>query len=59
MGFFKAGKRRVGIVWELFSFFSAGKRWWMIPILLVLGISGVLIFLAQSSAIAPFLYPLF
>jgi hypothetical protein len=59
MGFLKVAKRRVGIVGELFSYFSVGKRWWVLPILVVLGIAGVLIILAQSSAIAPFIYTLF
>lgn len=59
MGFLKVAKRRIGIAGELFSYFSVGKRWWMLPILIVLGVSGVLIILAQSSAIAPFIYTLF
>ena len=59
MGFLKIAKRRFGITTELFSFFTVDKRWWMLPILIVLGVSAVLIILAQSSAIAPFIYTLF
>jgi len=50
---------RVGIVRELFSFFWGNKRWWLVPMLLTLFVVGILIVLAQSSAIAPFIYPLF
>lgn len=59
MGFFSVAKRRLGIVGELLSSFSVGKRWWVVPILVVLCVAGFLIILAQSSAIAPFIYTLF
>ncbi len=51
--------RRVGIAGELLSFFWTNKRWWMIPLITVLFLFTVLIVLAQSSAIAPFIYTLF
>jgi hypothetical protein len=51
--------RNVGIAGELFSFFWGGKRWWLVPMLVVLFLLGALIVLAQSSAIAPFIYTLF
>jgi hypothetical protein len=51
--------RRFGIVGELLSFFWGTKRWWLIPMLIALFLIGGLIVLAQSSAIAPFIYTLF
>jgi len=50
---------RLGIVGELFSFFWSNKRWWLVPMLVTLFLLGALIVLAQSSAIAPFIYTLF
>lgn len=50
---------RFGIVSELFGFFWGKKRWWLLPMLAALFLIGVLIVLAQSSAIAPFIYTLF
>jgi hypothetical protein len=50
---------RFGIVGELFSFFWGNKRWWLVPVLVALFLCGVLIVLAESSAIAPFIYTLF
>jgi hypothetical protein len=50
---------RLGIVGELFSFFWGNKRWWLVPMLVTLFLLGALIVLAQSSAIAPFIYTLF
>jgi hypothetical protein len=50
---------RLGIMRDLFSFFWSNKRWWLVPMLIILFVVGTLIILAQSSAIAPFIYPLF
>jgi hypothetical protein len=59
MGFLQSTGQRFGIAGELFSFFWSNKRWWMVPILVTLFLFGVLLVLAQSSAIAPFIYTLF
>ena len=50
---------KFAIVGELFGFLWAAKLWWMIPMVFVLMLLGGLIILAQSSAIAPFIYTLF
>jgi hypothetical protein len=50
---------RFGIVGELFSFFLSNKRWWLVPMLVALFLFGGIIILAQSSAVAPFIYTLF
>jgi hypothetical protein len=50
---------RFGIVGELFSFFWSNKRWWLVPMLVALFLVAALIVLAQSSAVAPFIYTLF
>lgn len=43
---------------ELFDFLKHNKKWWLLPILLVLGLFGVLMALASTGA-APFIYTLF
>lgn len=50
---------RFGIVGEFISFFWQHKWWWLTPMILVLVLFGLLIFFAQSSAVAPFIYTLF
>jgi uncharacterized membrane protein len=50
---------RFGTVAELFSYFWRTKKWWLVPMLVTLFLLGVVIVLAQSSAIAPFIYTLF
>lgn len=43
---------------EFWDFLKTNKKWWLLPILIVFGLIGVLVMLS-SSAIAPFIYPLF
>ena len=50
--------RNFGIAGELVSFFW-NKRWWLVPVIVTLFLLVALIALAQSSAIAPFIYTLF
>jgi Family of unknown function (DUF5989) len=47
------------IIAEFFTFLWARRLWWMIPMFTVLLLLGVLMLLTHSSAIAPFIYPLF
>jgi hypothetical protein len=45
---------------ELFRFLKARKKFWLLPIIIVmLTIFGGLIILAKGSAVAPFIYTLF
>jgi hypothetical protein len=44
---------------DLFDFFMQRKKYWLLPIILVLLLFGVLIVLTSGSAIAPFIYTLF
>ena len=44
---------------ELWSFLRVRKKFWLLPILLVMVLLGALIVMTQGSAIAPFIYTLF
>lgn len=44
---------------ELWSFLKARKKFWLLPIIVVMLLLGALIVLAQGSAVAPFIYTLF
>ena len=44
---------------ELYAYMGARKKWWLLPILLVLVVFGGLLILAQGSAVAPFIYTVF
>ena len=44
---------------EFLEFLKVRKKYWLLPILLVLVLFGGLIVLSQGSAIAPFIYTIF
>jgi hypothetical protein len=44
---------------ELWAFLRTRKKYWLWPIVIVMALLGVLIVLAQGSAITPFIYTLF
>ena len=44
---------------ELWNFMRVRKKFWILPILLVLALFGGLIVMSQGSAVAPFIYTLF
>ena len=44
---------------ELWAFLRTRKKYWLWPIVVIMVVLGVLIVLAQGSAVAPFIYTLF
>ena len=44
---------------ELWNFMRVRKKFWMLPILLMMALFGALIVMSQGSAVAPFIYTLF
>ena len=44
---------------EFWEFLKIRKKYWLLPIIIVLVIFGGLIVLSQGSAIAPFIYTIF
>ncbi len=51
-----ANQSLVGEFWE---FLKHRKRYWLLPIVLMLVLLGGLIVLAENSAVAPFIYTMF
>ncbi|HKB07994.1 MAG TPA: DUF5989 family protein [Candidatus Polarisedimenticolia bacterium] len=49
----------LGFARELWAFLRHRKKYWLLPIVLVLLTLGALIVFTQGSAIAPFIYTLF
>lgn len=50
---------KLSILKELWEFAKHKKKYWLLPILAVLLLLGLLLFLTEGSAIAPFIYTLF
>jgi Family of unknown function (DUF5989) len=44
---------------ELWAFMKERKKFWLLPIVLVLVLFGSVLVLTQGSAVAPFIYTLF
>jgi hypothetical protein len=44
---------------EFWDFLKFRKKYWLIPILIVLVLFGALIVLSQGTAVAPFIYTIF
>ncbi len=49
----------MGLLRDLWDFMKENKKWWLLPLLIMLFLVGVLIVFAQSSAVSPFVYALF
>lgn len=47
------------LIFELWRFMRARKKYWLLPIIVVMFVLGGLLVLAQGSAVAPFIYTLF
>jgi len=59
MGAFRNFTSRFGILGELLSFLWKRKKWWLIPLIVILILFGLLMIFAGSTGLAPFIYPLF
>jgi hypothetical protein len=49
----------VSFVAELWEFLRARKKFWLMPIVLMMLIFGGLVVLTKGSAVAPFIYTIF
>lgn len=57
--FEKSGEQKdIGMVAEFVGMMKQNKKYWLIPLILILALFGVLIILGSSAA-APFIYTLF
>jgi hypothetical protein len=50
---------RFALLSEFWYFIRYRKAWWLLPVVIALLVIGVLIVVAESTALAPFIYPLF
>jgi hypothetical protein len=49
----------MGFVMELWEFLRERKKFWLIPVIVMMTVFGGLVVLSNGSAIAPFIYTLF
>ena len=49
----------MSLVNEFYLFMKERKKWWLLPIIVVMVLVGALLVFAQGSALAPFIYTIF
>ena len=49
----------LGLVRELWAFMRVRNKFWLLPILVMMGLFGGLIILTKGSVVAPFIYTIF
>ncbi len=54
----RAGEPQAGLLAEFVMFLRYNKKWWLVPILLVLALLGALVFLSSTTAL-PWIYTVF
>lgn len=50
---------KLSIFNELWQFMRVRKKWWLMPMLLLITMLGLILVFAQGSALAPFIYTIF
>lgn len=50
---------RLAIVKELWAFLKVRKKYWLLPIIIMLLLLGLLIIFTESTVLSPFIYILF
>lgn len=53
-----ASRRRRGLARDLLAWLAHSRKWWLLPLLVLLLLVGLFV-LVSSSAVAPFIYALF
>ena len=46
-------------VMELWAFMKVRKKFWLLPVIVMMAVFGGLVVLSQGSAVAPFIYTIF
>ncbi len=50
---------KLSIFAELWAFMKIRKKWWLLPIIVMIALLGLILVFAQGSPLAPFIYTVF
>lgn len=50
---------RFYLIKDLWSFMKERKKWWLLPIIIMLLLAGILVAIGESSSLSPFIYAFF
>mgnify|MGYP006954443323 CR=1 FL=1 len=53
------GREQMEFIKEFIKFLMQRKKFWLLPIILIMLLFGILLITAQNSVVAPFIYTLF
>ena len=58
---YQGGERmaKISIMKEFWDFLKVRKKWWLLPIIVLMVLFGALLVATQGSALTPFIYALF
>lgn len=49
----------MSVVSQLWEYMRERKKWWLLPVIVMMLVVGILLVFAQGSALAPFIYTIF
>lgn len=55
----RTGEENMGSFVEMWGYLKNNKKYWLLPVFIILFLLGVLIVFSESSALAPLVYTLF
>jgi len=55
----KKAHKKAKISGELMSFLWKNKLWWLVPFIIILLLFGIIMIVAESSVLGPFIYTIF
>jgi hypothetical protein len=55
----KKHRPKLRVLTQLWGFIRVRKKWWLAPLVIIIFFFGALLLFAQTSPLAPLLYPLF
>lgn len=50
---------KLSLFTHLWEFMRVRKKWWLLPMILIIALLGFVLVFAQGSALAPFIYTIF
>jgi Family of unknown function (DUF5989) len=50
---------KFSILGELWQFMRVRKKWWLLPLIMIIVLLGLILILAHGSPLAPFIYTIF
>ena len=49
----------MNFLFEIFNFLKVRKKFWLLPIIIILALFGALLFFTSGTTVAPFIYTIF